>query len=117
MEDSGWGKGIVKELADWLLARAPDLKGFSASNLCRMKQFYEVYADDPKLAPLVRVLPWTHNLLILGQSKPDTLSPNISASCPSTWRRLTGIASARTKTPASAFYSAAPRTMRSWNTP
>ena len=55
--DSGWGKGIVKELADWLLARAPDLKGFSSSNLWRMKQLYEVYADSPKLAPLVRVLP------------------------------------------------------------
>jgi len=67
--DSGWGKGIVKELAQWLLAKAPDLKGFSASNLWRMKQFYEVYSDSPKLAPLVRVLPWTHNLLILGQSK------------------------------------------------
>jgi len=67
--DSGWGKGIVKELADWLLARAPDLKGFSSSNLWRMKQLYEIYADSPKLAPLVRVLPWTHNLLILGQSK------------------------------------------------
>ncbi|MGA9669547.1 MAG: PDDEXK nuclease domain-containing protein [Terracidiphilus sp.] len=67
--DSGWGKGIVKELADWLLARAPDLKGFSSSNLWRMKQLYEVYADSPKLALLVRVLPWTHNLLILGQSK------------------------------------------------
>lgn len=26
-------------------------------------------AHDRKLAPLVRVLPWTHNLLILGQSK------------------------------------------------
>ena len=59
----------MKELADWLLARAPDLKGFSSSNLWRMKQLYEVYAGSPKLAPLVRVLPWTHNLLILGQSK------------------------------------------------
>lgn len=66
---AGWGKGVVKELADWLLARSPDLKGFSASNLWRMKQFYETYADSPKLAPVVRVLPWTHNLLILGQSK------------------------------------------------
>jgi predicted nuclease of restriction endonuclease-like (RecB) superfamily len=67
--EAGWGKGVVKELADWLLAQSPDLKGFSASNLWRMKQFYEVYADSPKLAPLVRVLPWTHNLLILGQNK------------------------------------------------
>ena len=69
VEEAGWGKGVVNELADWLLTRAPDLKGFSASNLWRMKQFYETYAGSPKLAPLVRVLPWTHNLLILGQSK------------------------------------------------
>ena len=67
--EASWGKGIVKELSDWPLTRAPDLKGFSASNLWRMKQFYETYADTPKLAALLRVLPWTHNLMILGQSK------------------------------------------------
>ena len=30
----------MKELADWLLAQGPDLKGFSGSNLWRIKQFY-----------------------------------------------------------------------------
>ncbi len=69
VNEASWGKGIVKELSNWLLKEAPDLKGFSASNLWRMKQFYEVYEGSPKLAPLVRVLPWTHNLLIMGQSK------------------------------------------------
>jgi hypothetical protein len=34
-----------------------------------MKQFYEVYAGQTKLATLLRVLSWTHNLMILGQSK------------------------------------------------
>jgi predicted nuclease of restriction endonuclease-like (RecB) superfamily len=67
--EGGWGKGVVRELSDWLLRQAPDLKGFSASNLWRMKQFYDVYADQPKLAALLRVLPWTHNLIILGHSK------------------------------------------------
>ena len=67
--NAGWGKGVVEELARWLAAQAPELKGFSASNLWRMRQFYEVYRDDNSLAPLVRELPWTHNLLILGQSK------------------------------------------------
>jgi predicted nuclease of restriction endonuclease-like (RecB) superfamily len=56
-------------LATWLAAQVPDLKGFSSSNLWRMKQFYEVYQDDEDLAPLVRQLSWTHNLIILGQSK------------------------------------------------
>ena len=67
--EASWGKRIVKELSDWLLTQAPDLKGFSASNLWRMKQFYETYAESPKLAALLRVLPWTHNLMILGQNK------------------------------------------------
>ena len=43
VSEAGWGKGIVKELATWLAAQVPDLKGFSSSNLWRMKQFYEVY--------------------------------------------------------------------------
>jgi hypothetical protein len=55
--NAGWGKGVVEELAHWLAAQAPELKGFSASNLWRMRQFYEVYRDDIVLAPLVRELP------------------------------------------------------------
>ena len=38
-----WGKGIVKELADFIKERDPTLKGFSDKNLWRMKQFYETY--------------------------------------------------------------------------
>ena len=30
---------------------------------------YEAYASQPKLAPLVRELAWSHNLLILGGCK------------------------------------------------
>jgi hypothetical protein len=34
-----------------------------------MRQFYETYQGDEKVAALVRQLSWTHNLIILGQSK------------------------------------------------
>ena len=34
-----------------------------------MRQFYATYRDDEKVSPLVRQLPWTHNLIILSQSK------------------------------------------------
>ena len=67
--EADWGKGIVKELADWLRKQAPDLKGFSASNLWRMKQFYETYAKLPKLATLLRELSWSKHLLVLSQCK------------------------------------------------
>ena len=66
--ESGWGRGTVQELSDWLAATAPELRGYSASNLWRMKQFYEEYHNDPILAPLVRELPWTQNLIILSQT-------------------------------------------------
>lgn len=34
-----------------------------------MRQFFEAYKGDEKVSPLVRQLPWTHHLIILGQSK------------------------------------------------
>ena len=36
-----------------------------------MSQFFETYRGLPKLAPLVRELSWTHNLLIMSRSKRD----------------------------------------------
>lgn len=67
----GWGKGVVKELAAWLSHNSPDLKGFSAQNLWRMKQFYEIYHNDEKLSALLRVLSWTHHCILLAQCKTD----------------------------------------------
>ncbi|MDR3670205.1 MAG: PDDEXK nuclease domain-containing protein [Holophaga sp.] len=69
IQADGWGQGTVKELAVWLQERDPDLRGFSAQNLWRMRQFFEVYHQDEELSPLVRVLTWTHNLLILNKCK------------------------------------------------
>ena len=60
-----WGKAVVKELADFIAKTEPNVKGFSAQNLWRMKQFYETYKDEPKLAPLGRELSWTHHKLIM----------------------------------------------------
>jgi len=67
--DEDWGKGTVEALADHIQRRQPGRSGFSTSNLWRMRQFFETYRDQPKLAPLVRELSWTHNLLILGKCK------------------------------------------------
>lgn len=58
-----------KQLADWLFAQDPTLRGFSASNLWRMRQFFETYAGDEKLATLLRELPWSSHLHILGKCK------------------------------------------------
>ena len=34
-----------------------------------MRQFYDTYAGHEKVSALLRQLPWTHNLIILGQAK------------------------------------------------
>lgn len=69
LEQAEWGDSVVSQLADHLARTQPGLRGFTRANLFRMRQFYESYRDDEKVAPLVRQLPWSHNILILGQCK------------------------------------------------
>jgi predicted nuclease of restriction endonuclease-like (RecB) superfamily len=64
-----WGDGVVNQLAEHIAQTQPGLRGFTRANLFRMRQFYETYQADAKVAPLVRLLPWSHNLIILGQAK------------------------------------------------
>ena len=64
-----WGEGSVDRLAEFIARQVPGMRGFSRSNLFRMGQFYETYRDSQIVAPLVRQLPWSHHLVILGQSK------------------------------------------------
>ena len=60
-----WGKSVVQELADYIQKYEPNIKGFSAQNIWRMKQFYETYAENTKLSTLSRELSWSHNMEIL----------------------------------------------------
>ncbi len=69
LETAAWGEGVVDELARYIARHQPQLKGFTRPNLFRMRQFHETYRHDRKVSPLVRQLPWTHNLLILMRCK------------------------------------------------
>jgi predicted nuclease of restriction endonuclease-like (RecB) superfamily len=64
-----WGEGVVEQLAQHLASTQPGLKGFTRRNLFRMRQFYEAYQAQEKVATLLRELPWTHNLIILSRSQ------------------------------------------------
>lgn len=68
---SGWGKAIVETMAKDLQREFPGIQGFSAQNLWRMKQFFQVYSGNIKLSPLVREIGWTHNIIILTSCKND----------------------------------------------
>lgn len=70
-EGETWGKSVVERLAKDLQAEFPGLSGFSAANLWRMRHFYETYVPNPKLAPLVREISWSHNILIMERCKDE----------------------------------------------
>lgn len=64
-----WGKAVVERLSKDLHVEFPGIKGFSVASLWRMRSFYETYAGSEKLAPLVREIGWTHNMVIFQRCK------------------------------------------------
>ena len=69
VKDGGWGKSVVADFSEFLQAHYPGTKGFSAQNIYRMKQFYEIYKDDEFVTPLVTQISWTNHLLIMSGPK------------------------------------------------
>ena len=70
-EIKGWGKSIVQVLSEELQKEFPGSKGYSAANLWRMRNFYLTYRDSKKLAPLVREISWSNNIIIMEKCKDD----------------------------------------------
>jgi len=64
VESEEWGQSVVKQLADHLQRNEPEIKGFLDKNLWRMKQFYQVDYEFPKLSALLREISWTNNLIV-----------------------------------------------------
>jgi len=64
-----WGDGVVDRLAQFIARNEPGLRGFTRRNLFRMRQFYEAYRGNAIVSALLTQLPWTHQLIILNQSK------------------------------------------------
>lgn len=64
-KNAAWGRSVVEQVAADLQQEFPGISGFSASNLWRMRGFYKVYAEDEKLAPMVREIGWSHNIMIM----------------------------------------------------
>ncbi len=56
-----WGKKAVDELAKYIRAKEPGVKGFGRRNLYRMRQFYETYTDFEIVSPVVTQLSWSDN--------------------------------------------------------
>ena len=64
-----WGKGVVEALADYISTELPTIKGFSARNIWRMKQFYETYNDKEELSTVLTEVSWSNHLHVLSKTK------------------------------------------------
>ena len=69
VQKEDWWQGVVEQLAKDLQSEFPGIRGFSARNIRRMKNFYEFYAENAKLTPLVAEIGRVQNRLILEQCK------------------------------------------------
>jgi len=68
-QSSEWGDSVVEHLAKDLQNSFPGMKGFSARNLWRMRDFYQSYCQNEKLTALLAEISWTHHLVILEKCK------------------------------------------------
>ncbi len=66
-----WGKKTIEQLAEYIRAQEPGIKGFERRNLYRMRQFYETYPDFQIVSPVVTQLSWSNNLIILSRCKTE----------------------------------------------
>jgi predicted nuclease of restriction endonuclease-like (RecB) superfamily len=69
LQATEWGKKTVQQLADFIQAKEPGIKGFEKRNLERMRQFYETY---PEITTALRSqLSWTHHRIIMSRCKTE----------------------------------------------
>jgi predicted nuclease of restriction endonuclease-like (RecB) superfamily len=69
LQTTEWGKKTIQQLADFIQAKEPGIKGFERRNLERMRQFYKTY---PEIATAVRSqLSWTHHRIIMSRCKTE----------------------------------------------
>ena len=71
VKHNSWGKAIVKDFSEFIQSRFVGIQGFSASNIWRMRQFYETYKDNERLFALTHEINWTNNLKIIVRTKTD----------------------------------------------
>ena len=68
---SSFGDSYIDSIAKEIQEEFPGIKGFNRRGLYRMKQFYETYAENDVVTPLVTQISWTNHLLIMSGCKND----------------------------------------------
>jgi predicted nuclease of restriction endonuclease-like (RecB) superfamily len=69
-QNSGWGSGLIEQIAEELKHDFPEIKGFSRRNIYAILQWYKFYSEKYPLVPqVVAQIPWGHNRLIITKIK------------------------------------------------
>jgi len=68
-ENDEHGVAITTQLSKDLQGEFPGISGFSRRNVFYMREFYLLYRHDSRVQPLVALVGWTHNLIILQRCK------------------------------------------------
>lgn len=68
---SEWGQKTIEQLAAFIQAQEPGLKGFEKRNLYRMRQFYETYPNSEVVSSLLTQLSWTHHTTLISRCKTE----------------------------------------------
>ncbi len=71
VKNGGWGKAIVKDFSEFIQSNFVGIQGFSSPNIWRMRQFYETYKDNPRVAALTYEINWSNNLKIMARAKTE----------------------------------------------
>ena len=66
---STFGDSYIDSIAKEIQEEFPGIKGFNRRGLYRMKQFYETYAENDVVTPLVTQISWTNHLMIMSKAK------------------------------------------------
>lgn len=78
--ESKWGEKILGKLSSDLQKELNGLRGFSSSNLKKMKVFYDVWKEEEEVVPIMPVLDDRQNLISsLPTNQLDLQSPNFSS--------------------------------------
>lgn len=69
VSSADWGDAVIDDLASFIKANYPKIKGFNRRGLYRMKQFYETYKNNEFVSTLLTQISWSNHLHILSKTK------------------------------------------------
>lgn len=76
LKEEKWGSKTIERLAEEINLAFPEMKSISKRGLYRMIQFYETYAGNEIVSPLVSQISWTNNIVIFSHKSSIEEKPN-----------------------------------------